>query len=73
MDHEQIQKSLNKAGRNHARRTNIMISLAVILLIVPVLTLSSYVYYAIGGKANHLIDIATKIIALSWVGINPKP
>ncbi|MFE8696074.1 anti sigma factor C-terminal domain-containing protein [Cytobacillus sp. FJAT-53684] len=56
------QKRLIKAGRNHALRTNIMISLAVLLLIVPVLTLSSYLYYAFGGKANHLIDIATKTI-----------
>src|SRR5690606_13721279 len=40
----------------------IMISLAVLLLIVPVLTLSSYLYYAIGGKANHLIEIASKTI-----------
>ncbi|WP_010677703.1 anti-sigma factor [Bacillus timonensis] len=56
------QNRLIKAGRNHALLTNIMISLAIILLIVPVLTLSSYLYYAIGGKANHLIDIATKTI-----------
>lgn len=62
MSNEQIQKGLINAGGNHARRTNIMISLASILLIVPVLTLSSYLYYAIGGKANHLIDIATKTI-----------
>jgi hypothetical protein len=53
---------LIKAGRNQALRTNIMISLAVILLIVPVLTLGSYLYYAIGGKANHLIELATKTI-----------
>lgn len=59
---EQKQKRLIKAGRNHALMTNIMISLAVLLLIVPLLTLSSYLYYAIGGKANHLIDVATKII-----------
>ncbi|MEW8987896.1 MAG: anti sigma factor C-terminal domain-containing protein, partial [Bacillus sp. (in: firmicutes)] len=55
-------KGLIQASKNHALRTNIMISLAVILLIVPVLTLSSYLYYAIGGKANHLIEIATKTI-----------
>lgn len=59
---EKDQKKLIKAGRNHALQTNIMISLAFLLLIVPVLTLSSYLYYAIGGKANHLIDIATKTI-----------
>ncbi len=59
---ETKQKKMIKAGRNRALKTNIMISLAVLLLIVPVLTLSSYLYYAIGGKANHLIDIATKTI-----------
>ncbi|RFB15251.1 anti-sigma factor [Bacillus sp. HNG] len=59
---ETKQKRLIKAGRNHALQTNIMISLAVLLLIVPILTLSSYLYYAIGGKANHLIEIATKTI-----------
>lgn len=59
---EEKQKRLIKLGRNHALLTNIMISLAILLLIVPVLTLSSYLYYAIGGKANHLIDIATKTI-----------
>lgn len=59
---EKNQKRLIKAGRSHALQTNIMISLAILLLIVPVLTLSSYIYYAMGGKANHLIDIATKTI-----------
>ncbi|NMD69257.1 anti-sigma factor [Bacillus sp. DNRA2] len=59
---EKNQTGLIQASRNHALRTNIMISLAVILLIVPVLTLSSYLYYAIGGKANRLIEIATKTI-----------
>ncbi|MFB6468859.1 anti sigma factor C-terminal domain-containing protein [Cytobacillus sp. Hz8] len=59
---EENQKRLIKAGRNHALQTTILISLAILLLIVPVLTLSSYLYYAIGGKANHLIEIATKTI-----------
>ena len=59
---EEKQKRLIKASRNHALQTNIMISLAILLLFVPVLTLSSYLYYAIGGRANHLIDIATKTI-----------
>ncbi|MCM3671555.1 anti-sigma factor [Mesobacillus maritimus] len=59
---EKNQKKLIKAGRNDALKTNIMISLAIILLIVPVLTLSSFLYYAFGGKANHLIEIATKTI-----------
>ena len=49
-------------GKNMARRTNIMISLAILLLIVPIMTLSTYMYYAIGGKADHLIDVVTKTI-----------
>lgn len=67
---ETKQKKLIKAGRNRALQTNIMISLAVLLLIVPVLTLSSYLYYAIGGKANHLIDIATKTIYVTEPNIS---
>ncbi|MBO1003210.1 anti-sigma factor [Pseudogracilibacillus auburnensis] len=59
---EENQKRLINVGRNHALKTNIMITLAILLLIVPVLTLSSHLYYAIGGKANHLIDITTKTI-----------
>lgn len=56
------QTALLKADRNHALRINIMISLVVLLLVLPVLTLGSYLYYAIGGRANHLIDIATETI-----------
>lgn len=59
---EKDQQLFIKKGKNQAIRTNIMVSLAVILLIVPVMTLSSYLYYAIGGKANKLIDIASKAI-----------
>lgn len=49
-------------GKNMARKTNIMISLAILLLIVPVMTLTTYMYYAIGGRADHLIDVVTKTI-----------
>ncbi|MBU8919614.1 anti-sigma factor [Bacillus sp. FJAT-29953] len=49
-------------GKNMARRTNIMISLAILLLIVPIMTLTTYLYYAIGGRADHLIDVVTKTI-----------
>lgn len=59
---EKEQKRIIKKGKNTAIRTNILISLAVLLLIVPVLTLSTYLYYAIGGKANNAIDVAAKTI-----------
>lgn len=67
---EKKQKKLITSGRIHAMLTNIMISLAILLLIVPVLTLSSYLYYTIGGKANHLIDIATKVIYVTAPNIS---
>ncbi|MFZ7947005.1 anti sigma factor C-terminal domain-containing protein [Neobacillus sp. 19] len=56
------QTEIVSIGKNMARRTNIMISLAILLLIVPIMTLSTYMYYAIGGKADHLIDVVTKTI-----------
>ena len=49
-------------GKKMARRTNIMVSLAILLLIVPVMTLASYLYYGIGGRANHLIDVVTNTV-----------
>ncbi|MFO1443745.1 anti-sigma factor [Bacillus sp. Bva_UNVM-123] len=67
---EEEQKQIVKKGRNFAIKTNIMVSLAVLLLIVPVMTLSSYLYYAIGGKANNLIDVATKTIYVTEPNIS---
>ncbi|WP_066070988.1 anti-sigma factor [Neobacillus soli] len=60
-------------GKNMARRTNIMISLAILLLIVPIMTLSTYMYYAIGGKADHLIDVVTKTIYVTEPNMSLKP
>ncbi|EKN71058.1 anti-sigma-M factor yhdL [Neobacillus bataviensis LMG 21833] len=59
---EKSQTEIVTIGKNMARRTNIMISLAILLLIVPVMTLASYMYYAIGDRANRLIDVVTKTI-----------
>lgn len=59
---EKEQQKIVLRGKNSAIRTNILISLAVILLIVPVMTLGTYLYYAIGGKANNLIEVATTTI-----------
>lgn len=57
---EKQKKKIIKTGKNRALLTNIMISLAVLLLIIPILTLGTYLYY--GGTANHLIDISSKTI-----------
>lgn len=59
---EKEQKRIIQRGKNSAIRTNILISLAVLLLIVPVMTLSTYLYYAIGGRANNLIEVASKTV-----------
>nr|WP_263324368.1 anti-sigma factor [Neobacillus sp. Marseille-Q6967] len=59
-DHKQ--KNIIKTGKNTARITNIMISLAILLLIIPVMTLFTYGYYAFGGRGDRLIDVAAKTI-----------
>ncbi|WML42091.1 anti-sigma factor [Neobacillus sp. OS1-2] len=59
---EKSQTEIVTMGKNMARRTNIMISLAILLLIVPIMTLASHMYYAINDRANRLIDVATKTI-----------
>ncbi len=68
--HEKDQRSLIKKGKYTALVTTIMISLAILLLIIPVMTLGSYLYYAIGGKANHLIEIAAKTIYVTEPNIS---
>ncbi|QED47897.1 anti-sigma factor [Cytobacillus dafuensis] len=62
---EEEQIKLIKNGKNRAFKTNIMVSLAVLLLIVPVMTLSTFLYYGIGGKANKQIEVATKTIYIT--------
>ncbi|WP_312474982.1 anti sigma factor C-terminal domain-containing protein [Neobacillus sp.] len=59
---EEGQKKIVNLGKNMARKTNIMVSLAILLLIVPIMTLATYMYYGIGGRADHLIDVVTKTI-----------
>ena len=59
---EEEQRKILKVGRNTARNTTIMISLAILLLIMPVLTLMTYMYYGFGGKADQLIDIVSKTV-----------
>lgn len=54
-----------KRGKIEARFTNILYSLTILLLIIPVLTLGSYMYYGIGDKANHLIEVTEKTIYIT--------
>ncbi|WHY86628.1 anti-sigma factor [Neobacillus novalis] len=59
---EADQTGIIKLGKQTARRTNIMISLAILLLVVPLMTLASYMYYATGDRANQLINVAARTI-----------
>ena len=67
---DEEQKRIVKIGRNNAKLTNIMVSLAILLLIIPVMTLCTYIYYASGGKANNLIDVAAKTIYVTQPNIS---
>lgn len=67
---EKDQRAIFNMGKNHARLTNIFISLAVLLLIIPVMTLITYFYYAIGGKADKLIEVASNTIYVTEPNIN---
>ncbi|WBL16907.1 anti-sigma factor [Sutcliffiella sp. NC1] len=59
------QQTIVKRSKNKAMFTNILISLAILLLIVPVMTLLTYFYYSSGenyGRANNAIEVASKLI-----------
>lgn len=70
---QEEQRKIIKVGRNHARLTNILISLAVILLILPILTLTTYMYYGLGGKADRFIDVAAYTVYVTEPNISLKP
>lgn len=59
---EEKQKRIIKLGKNSARLSNILITAAILLLILPVTQLLTYLYYGVGDKANELIDVSTKTI-----------
>ncbi|MFJ7935907.1 anti sigma factor C-terminal domain-containing protein [Sporosarcina sp. NPDC096371] len=67
------QQHIVRKGRNSATKKNIMASLAILLLIVPVMTLGSFLYYAIGGKANHLIEVTTSTLYVTEPNMNLEP
>ena len=57
-----------KKSRHKAFTTNILISLAVLLMIVPTLTLLTYFYYGSGGhdgRANTQIKVASDVIEVT--------
>lgn len=70
---EEEQRKIIKTGKNNARLTNILISLAIILLILPILTLTTFMYYGFGGKADRLIDVAAYTVYVTEPNISLKP
>ncbi|PLT28780.1 anti-sigma factor [Peribacillus deserti] len=62
---EESQRKIVQTGKNQAAKMNIMISLALLLLIIPILTLATYAYYAIGGEGDKLIEIADKTLYIT--------
>ncbi|WP_163102472.1 anti-sigma factor [Peribacillus alkalitolerans] len=59
---EEQQKKIVQIGKNTARMTNIMITLACLLLIIPCATLATYLYYGFGGRADELIEVTGNTI-----------
>ncbi len=58
---EESQTKIINTGKQTARLTNILISLAILLLMLPMMTLFTYMYYGgISGKANNYIEVVAK-------------
>lgn len=62
---EEKQKHIVLSGKNRAKWTNIFSILTVLLLIIPVLTLMTYVYYAWGDRANTLIAVVDQTMYMT--------
>ncbi|MBT2292877.1 anti sigma factor C-terminal domain-containing protein [Paenibacillus albidus] len=56
----QRERQIVKTAKFRSKGSTILITLAILLLIMPVLTLGSYLYYA--GKANHMLDLTAKAV-----------
>ncbi|MBN3555569.1 anti sigma factor C-terminal domain-containing protein [Fictibacillus nanhaiensis] len=67
---EEEQKEIIRVGSNTARNATVMISLAILLLILPLMTLITYMYYGIGGKANTMIDVVGKTIYVTQPNVS---
>lgn len=59
------QKKLIKKERLRANATNVVSSLSVLLLILPLMTLGSYIYYGISDRANNYIEVTLNAIYLT--------
>ncbi|RXI96562.1 anti-sigma factor [Anaerobacillus alkaliphilus] len=60
---EEAQTKIINTGKQTARLTNILISLAILLLLLPMMTLFTYMYYGgISGKANNYLEVVAKTI-----------
>lgn len=69
---EEQQQKIMKQGKTRAKWTTVVTILAILLLILPILTLFSFGYYAIGGRANELIEVADKTIYLTEPNVSVK-
>ncbi|ALP36983.1 hypothetical protein ASL14_13215 [Paenibacillus sp. IHB B 3084] len=59
---EKASKGIIKLAKYQAKISTILIVLTILLLIVPVLTLCSYLYYGTGNRANDLLDTTKNLI-----------
>lgn len=65
IDSSMSQESLDKTvhiARYKAKISNIMIILSILLLLIPITTLFSYLYYGINNQANQLIKTSSELI-----------
>ncbi|MEK4566394.1 anti-sigma factor C-terminal domain-containing protein [Alkalihalobacillus sp. FSL R5-0424] len=59
------QRKLIKKERLRANVINVVSSISVLLLILPLMTLGSYIYYGITDRANNYIEVALNAIYLT--------
>ncbi|OAB30083.1 hypothetical protein PMSD_19955 [Paenibacillus macquariensis subsp. defensor] len=58
---EPQERKIIKTAKFQANISTILVTLSILLLLAPVMTLGSYLYYA-AGRANQLLDIVSKTI-----------
>ncbi|MGF2614439.1 anti-sigma factor [Rossellomorea vietnamensis] len=61
---EKVSEILKESVRN-ARFSLISYVTMIILLILPIMTMASYIYYGWGNRANELIDVAAQTIYIT--------
>ncbi len=55
-------KKIVRLAKYQAKISTILITLAILLLLTPLLTLCSYLYYGTGDRANELLDVTKNIV-----------